>query len=165
MTMKRWFGRMVLLGCVALVVVWSGCSKEEAEQSLKKAEQTAEDAAKSAAQEVGEVLKKGEEAASELGEKALAYLTPLKEKLANLDSLKDSPEQLKQAVTELIETIDGKAEDIQLPEKVSAGLATVKEKLTALRDYLEGEVEQAKIGEHIQEIMDTVKSELGMNGQ
>jgi hypothetical protein len=98
-----------------------------------------------------------------LGEKAMAYLSPLKEKLGNLESLKDKPEELKTAVTELIQTIEDKAADIELPEAVSNTLATVKERLVALKDYLQGEVEQAKIDEHIQKIMDAVKSGLGMS--
>ena len=147
----------------ASVTSFSGCSREEAAKELKKAEAAAEGAAKEVAEDVGAAVEEGEKMASELGEKAQAYLAPLKDKFSNLEELKDTPEQLKTAVVEMIESLEQKAEDVELPETVSATLAKVKEKLIALRDYLEGEYEQAKIDEHVQEVMESVKSGLGLS--
>ena len=155
---------LAMVFCAAVAVGWSGCSREEVTQTLKKAETSAEEAAATTAKEVGKMVKEGESAASELGEKAIAYLSPLKEQFSKLDSLKESPEELKTAVTDLIQSIEEKAEDVHLPEAISNTLATVKEKLMALKEYLEGEVDQAKIGEHIQGIMDSVTSGLGLSG-
>ena len=147
----------------ASVTSFSGCSREEAAKELKKAEATAEGAAKEVAEDVGAAVEEGEKMASELGEKAQAYLAPLKDEFSNLEELKDTPEQLKTAVVEMIESLEQKAEDVELPETVSATLAKVKEKLIVLRDYLEGEYEQAKIDEHVQEVMESVKSGLGLS--
>lgn len=156
----------VALGlCAAMMLVCSGCSKEKAAETVKNAEEAVEEAAETVANDAGKVVKEGEKLASELGEKALAYLSPLKEKLGNLENLKETPDELKKAVTELVQSIEDKAEDIELPEAMSTALATVKEKLVALKDYLEGEVDQAKIEEHIKEIMDSVKSGLGMSAE
>ena len=149
--------------CAALTIFATGCSKEEAADSLKQAEEGAEGAAETIAEDTKEVIKEGEELAEELGDKAIAYLTPMKEKFGNLESLKDKPAELKEAVAELITSIEEKAEDIELPEALSKSLTTVKDKLVALKDYLEGEAEQAKIEEHINGIMETVKSGLGMS--
>ena len=107
----------------------------------------------------------GQQLAGDLGEKAQAFLAPIKEQLGSLESLKDEPEKLKQAVGELIQSLEEKAADIQLPEAMSTALETVKEKLVALRDYLEGEVEQAQIDERVKEIIDSVKSTLGMSDE
>jgi len=147
----------------ASVTSFSGCSKDEAATELKEAEAAVEATAKEVVEDVGSVVEEGEKMASELGEKAQAYLAPLKDKLGNLEELKDTPEQLKTAVVEMIASIEQKAEDVKLPETVSTALAKVKEKLIALRDYLEGKYEQAKIDEHVQEIMESVKSGLGLS--
>ncbi|WP_146531417.1 hypothetical protein [Novipirellula artificiosorum] len=147
----------------ASVTSFSGCSKDEAATELKEAESAVEASAKEVAEDVGAVVEEGEKMASELGEKAQAYLAPLKDKLGNLEELKETPEQLKTAVAEMIASIEQRAEDLKLPESVSTALANVKEKLIALRDYLEGEVEQAKVDEHIQEIMESAKSGLGLS--
>ena len=156
-------GRWILGVCVVSMFIGSGCSKKEAAESVKKAEESAQKAAESVAAGTGEAVKKGAEMASELSEAAMAYLSPLKEKFGSLDALKESPKELKKAVTELIQAIEDKTEDIELPEVVSKTLAAAKEKLVALKDYLEGEVEQAKIDEHIKGIMDSIKSGLGMS--
>ena len=95
----------------------------------------------------------------------MAFLGPLKEKFGDLDSLKDSPEKLKSAVTDLIQTIEDKAGSIELPQAMQDGLETIKEKLVALRDYLDGEVQQSGIDERVTSIMDSVKSGLGMSGK
>ena len=154
---------MIIVACVTLMVICSGCSKEEAEQTVKKAEESAEEAADTIAEGTSDIVEKGSEMASQLGEAAMAYLGPLKDKFGNLESLKESPEELKKAVTELIQSIEEKAEGLELPEAISNTLATAKEKLVALKEYLEGEVEQAKIDEHIKSIMDSIKSGLGMS--
>ena len=101
------------------------------------------------------------DSAKELGEKAMGFLTPLKEKFGDLDSLKDKPEELKKAVVSMIETIEYKSADLELPESVSSMLATVKEKLTALKTYLEGEVEQSGIDDRLKEIGESMKGALG----
>jgi uncharacterized coiled-coil DUF342 family protein len=152
--------RRTSLVFAALVLVSSnGCSKEQAEESVKQAEEAADTIAKDAE----EVVEKGKEMADELGEKAIAFINPLREKFGQLEGLKDKPDELKEAVTDLIQSIEDKAEGIQLPEALSGALATVKEKLQELKQYLEGEVDQAKVEEHIQEIMDSAKSGLGMS--
>jgi vacuolar-type H+-ATPase subunit H len=142
-----------------------GCTQQEATETMKQAEESAQQTAESIKQDAGEMVEKGEQMASELGEKATAFLSPLKEKFGNLDSLKDKPEELKKAVADLIQSIEAKAEGIQLPESVNNTLAAVKEKLVALRDYLEGEFEQANVDEQVQGIMDSVESGLGMQEQ
>lgn len=154
---------LVFAGCAMLLVVGGGCTKEEASDTLTKAEEAGEEAAATIADKSKEVVEKGGELAQKLGEKATAYLTPLKEKLGNLEGLKDKPEELKKAVTELIQSIEDKSEDVKLPESVSKTLATVKEKLVALKNYLDGKVDQAKIEEHIQEIQESIKSGLGLS--
>jgi uncharacterized coiled-coil DUF342 family protein len=142
-----------------MVVSSIGCSKEQAEQSVKQVEEAADTIAKDA----GDVVEKGKEMAGDLSEKANAFINPLKEKLGQLEDLKDKPDELKKAVADLIQSIEDKAENIELPEALTGTLATVKEKLQELKEYLEGEVEQAKVEEHIQEIMKSVKSGLGMS--
>lgn len=146
----------------------SGCTKEQASETLKQAEASAEEAAEGIADEVdaaaekgGEMAEAAAEKASELGEQAMSYMAGLKEKFGDLETLKETPEKLKVAVMELIQTIEEKAEGIKLPEAMSSGLASVKAKLIELKDYLEGEVEQAKIDEHLKEISDSIKSGLG----
>ncbi len=167
-----WFRSIALSSCAALVLC-GGCDKKAATETLKNAEESAQEAASNVASGVGDAVDEGKAAASDavesgkqmasdLGEKAMAFLTPLKEEFGDLDSLKEKPEELKVAVTDLIQKIEDKSADIKLPEAVSTALASVKEKLIALKDYLEGEVEQAKIEEHLKDIMDSVKSGLGM---
>ena len=173
--MNPWsrFNTLFLAGSATFILVCSGCSQEDAAKKLSEAEEAAEKAADTIAKDTDKAMQKGEEIASEavkegkelageLGEKAMAFLTPLKEKFGNLESLKESPEKLKQAATELIASIEQKAEGITLPETVSNTLNSVKEQLVALKEYLEGEYEQAKINDHIQEIMDSVRTGLGM---
>ena len=177
---------MVLASCASLVMC-IGCTKQDATATMEKAGASAKEAAETVSANVGDAVKeggkmagdaleegkqaasdavkKGSEMASELGEKAVAFLAPMKEKFGDLDSLKEKPEELKTAVDELIQSIEKKAEDIELPESVSTALATIKEKLVALKDYLGGEVEQAKIDEHLKDIMESVKSGLGMSGK
>lgn len=181
-----WFRSMVLASCAAFVLC-IGCSKQEASTAFKNAEESARDAAETVAADVGDAAKEGQEMAgdaleggkqaasdavkkgadlaSDLGEKAMAFVAPLKEKVGNLDNLKEKPEELKVAVEDLIQSMEQKAEGMELPESVSNALATIKEKLVALKDYLEGEVEQAQVNERVQDIMDSVKSGLGMTSK
>jgi chromosome segregation ATPase len=141
----------------------SGCNKQEATKELKEMEAAAEEGAAQVAEDVEAAVEEGEKMASELGEKAMEYLTPLKDELSSLDELKATPEELQSRVSEIIESIETKAEGIELPETVTKALEGIKEKLIVLRDYLQGEFEQAKIDEHVKEIMDSVKSGLGMS--
>lgn len=143
----------------------SGCNQQEAEQTLSDAETAAQQAAETVAEDVESAVEQGGQMASDLGEQAKAYLTPMTEKFGNLEDLKDSPEKLKAAVTELIESIEQKLEDIKLPEAMGDSLASIKEKLVALRDYLQGEYEQARIDEHVQDIAETVKSKFASLGE
>ena len=152
---------IALLAALALSV--SGCNKQEVTEELKEVEAAAEEATAQVAGDVETAVEEGEKMASELGEKAMEYLTPLKDELSSLDELKATPEDLKARVSEIIESIETKAEGIELPETVTKALEGIKEKLIALRDYLQGEFEQAKIDEHVKEIMDSVKSGLGMS--
>ena len=178
------FGTMAL-ALSATLTLCGGCDQQEAQEALEQVEASAGEAAETIKTEVGEAVEEGEkmaseaveegkevagkaveegkELASELSEKATAYLAPLKDKLGNLGELKDKPEELKAAVSELIESMEAKAEDLQLPESVSNALATIKEKLVALRDYLEGEVEQAQLDTRLEEVTNAVKSGLGMS--
>ena len=129
-------------------------AKELGEKAKELGEKTTEKA-----KELGE---KTTEKAKELGEKAMGYLAPLKEKFGSLEALKDKPEELKAAVSELIQSIEAKTEEIELPEAVSNALTAGKEKLVELKTYLEGEVDQAKIEEHLQGVMSAVKGKFGM---
>lgn len=156
--------------CGALILSCVGCNQPKTEEAVTEAETQLEQAADTIAKDVGEAVEKGEQVAKEagqkakqLGEQAMTYLTPLKEKLGNLDSLREKPEELKKAVTELIQSIEEKSAEIKLPDVVSNALATTKEKLIALQQYLEGEFEQAQIDEHLKEISDSVKKSLGMS--
>ena len=184
--MKKCFSLhgVLLTCCSALLLVGLGCDQDAANEAMQEVETSAGDAAgaltddaKAAMEKgkemageaaakgkemAGDAAAKGKEMASELGENAMAFLAPLKEKLGNLDSLKETPEKLKTAVTELIASMEQKTEGFKLPEAMSQTLATVKEKLVALRDYLEGEYEQAKIDEKVQDIVDAMKSGFGM---
>lgn len=181
------FYRGSFVALCAVMLVCSGCDQQKASETLEKAEESASETAAAVSDSVGEAVKKGEEAAGEmakegskmakdavektkqvagdLSEKAAAYLAPIKEEFGSLDKLKEKPEELKAAVSKLIENIEAKAEGIELPEQVSNALATVKEKLVSLKEYLEGEYEQAQIDKRVQEIKETVKSSLGMSGE
>ena len=158
--------RIVTIGlCTVLAFALNGCTKQQAVDTVAEAEKSAGQAVEEIGQQVGDAVEAGEEMAGELSEKATAYLTPLKEKFGNLESLKETPDRLKAAVSDLIQSIEDKAEDITLPESLSNALASVKEKLIALEEYLEGEVEQAKIDEHLRDIADSVKSAFGMSDE
>jgi uncharacterized coiled-coil DUF342 family protein len=150
---------LIITALVATISV--GCDKEDAANTLKKAEDSAADVAKTVADDASKMADEGKKMASELGEKAMGFLNPLKEKLGNLEGLKETPEKLQAEVSQLLETMEQKAEGIELPEAVSTALATIKEKLVALKAYLAGEVEQAKIDEHIKGIMESAKSAFG----
>jgi len=195
MSKSLMFCRMAFGLSIGLVLCM-GCTKEEAADTLQQAEASAEEAANAIAADVGEVVKEGEEMASdavegtkdavgdavekgkditeqtveegkklasELGEKAAGFLVPLKDGIGNLDEFKETPEDLKKAVSDLIQSIEGKAEDISLPESVTNALATIKEKLVALKDYLEGEVEQAEVNTRLEDLYETVKSGFGLS--
>ncbi len=161
MTYKLLKTSIALFAVMAISI--SGCSKEDATQAVQQAEESAENAAESIGESVDSAVEGGKEMASELGEKAQAFMTPLKEKFGDLESLKDKPEELKTAVSDLIQSIEEKAEGIELPEAMTSALATVKEKLVELKDYLEGEADPAKIEEHLKDIGESVKSGLGMS--
>lgn len=168
MTTENRFHRWAMLIGAAMLVTAIGCSEQEAEDAIEKAKDTAGEAADAVAKEGGEAMAKGEEMiekgkemASDLGTKTAAFFATMKDQLGDLESFKDTPDKLKTAVSDLIQTIDEKSEELKLPEAVKTTLTTVKEKLVALKEYLEGEVEQAQIDEKIQEIMNSVKSMLG----
>ncbi len=154
---------VMLACCTALIPLAAGCSQKEASEAISEAKASAEEASQSLAGDASAMMEKGKEMASELGENATAFLTPLKEKFGNLESLKETPEKLKTAVTELITSIEQKADGINLPEAMRQTLASVKEKLVALKNYLEGEYEQAGIDEKVNDIVSSVKSGLGMS--
>jgi len=154
-----------LLWSIAAIgfVCGGGCSKDDAADAINEVETAANDTAQSVAEGAGRAVEEGERMAGELTAKAKQYVDPLKEKLGDLDSLKDTPEELKKAVAGLIDSIEQRTGEIKLPEGVTSALATIKEKLIALRDYLEGEVDQAKIEEHLKEIEEASKGILGMS--
>ena len=154
-----------LVMCSGLLVACGGCSQEEASQVVEQVEESAAETAEKLKEESAEAAEKTKKAASELGEKVTAYLNPLKEKFGNLEDLKDKPEELKEAVNGLISSIEERATELQLPEKLSEALAATKEKLVALKEYLQGEVDQAKVDEQIQEIMSSIKSHIGMTDE
>jgi hypothetical protein len=149
--------------CATVMLATGGCSQEGVQERVQEAENAAGQAAAKIAEDAGKVVKEGQELAGELGEKAVAFLTPLKEKFGDLEDLKTKPKELKQAVAELLQSIEQKTADIQLPEAASNALATAKEKLTALKNDLDGEIEQAKIDEHIKEILEAVRAKLGVS--
>ncbi len=140
----------------------SGCDEKQAADALKNAEQKAKDTADKVGDDVGAAVAEGEKMMGELGEQAMAFIAPLKEKLGNLDSLKDTPEKLKTAVSELITMIESKAESITLPESMSKTIETIKTKLVELKTYLEGKYEQSGIDEKVKAISESVESGLGM---
>lgn len=175
---------------VVVIVVSAGCDRPQEGNSVSHAESEVKQAAEAVADDVEEAVEKGEQVAKdvgqkakelgeqameeanqlseqaadtaqELGEQAMAFLTPLKEKFGNLESMKDKPDELKQAVIALIQSIEEKAAEIDLPDGISKALTTVKAKLVELRDYLEGEVEQAKLDERLNEIKNSVKESFG----
>jgi DNA repair exonuclease SbcCD ATPase subunit len=174
---KRWSTGLV----AAIMLGGVGCDKADVEKAVADAEAKSQQAAETAAGEFNEAVQAGEQAAKELGdeakqlgeqaagkarelgEQAMSYLGPLKEQFGSLEDLKDKPQELKQAVTKLIQSLEEKAADMKLPESVSTALANAKEKLVQLKDYLEGEAEPAKIEEHIQEITSAVKGAFGMS--
>lgn len=156
-----WNGCMAVIAC-CLMLVLGGCNQQQATDSLKKAEESAEAAGKALSKEAGDLAKKGEALADQLGAEATAFLNPLKEQFAGLEKLKGSPSELSAAVSKAIESIEQKAENLKLPEPIEKGIGVIKEKLVALRDYLAGEVEPAKVEEHLKAILDSVKSGLGV---
>lgn len=157
--------RCGLVALICLTVPLAGCSQQEASDAIAEAEQAAEEAADTIVEDAGQVVESGKQLAGELGEKAMGFLTPLKEKFGSLEDLKGQPDQLKQAVSELLESIEQKAEGIELPESVNEALAAIKTKLVALKEYLEGEFEQANIDEQIQGIIESVKSGLDFSAE
>ncbi len=175
MKMNFW-ERMVGVICVACgfgLLALSGCSQQEAADTIKKSEDAVEQAAKSVSDGASEMVEKGKdmagdmadkgkEMASKLSEEAQAYLNPLKEKFGNLDGLKEKPEELKNALTDLVQSMEKKAANVQLPASISDALSAVKEKIEGLIQYLEGEYEQSEINKKLSEIMESIKSGLGM---
>ena len=185
--MKKCFSLhgVLLTCCSALLLVGLGCDQDAANEAMQEVETSAGDAAgaltddaKAAMEKgkemageaaakgkemAGDAAAKGKEMASELGENAMAFLTPLKEKFGNLESLKDTPEKLKTAVSDLITSIEEKAEGLTMPEAMSETLATLKAKLVDLKEYLGGEYEQSGIDEKVNDIVSSVKSGLGMS--
>lgn len=145
----------VLLGL--LVLIFGGCS-DEAQQ---KAEDLTKDAAKQGkemgdkagemASQAGDKIKAGAES---LGEKAMEFLGPIKDRIGGLDKLKDKPAELKKEVENLISLIESKAESITLPEGIQKTVTTVKEKLVALRDYLGGETKPEEIEAKVDEVQE-----------
>jgi hypothetical protein len=173
--MKKCFSLhgVLLMCCSALLLIGLGCDQDAANEAMQEVETSAGDAAgaltddaKAAMEKgkemAGDAAAKGKEMASELGENAMSFLTPLKEKLGNLESLKDTPEKLKTAVSDLIASIEEKAEGLTMPEAISETLATLKAKLVDLKEYLGGEYEQSGIDEKVNDIVTSVKSGLGM---
>ncbi len=149
-------------GLVAvLLVLPTGCGGKGGEKVAEDVKDAANQAAEKVSKGAQEMVKEGQQIAADLSDKAKEYLNPLKEKFGNLEGLKKTPEKLKTAVTELIQSIEDKAADIKLPESVSNALSKIKEKLVALKEYLQGEVEEAKLDEKVKDVMDSVKSGLG----
>ncbi len=160
--------------CLSMAFL-TGCSEQETKDALNDSEQAVGDAAEDVAKEASDLMKSGKkmaqdamesgkELAGKLSEQAQTFLNPLKEKFGDLDGLKESPEKLKTAVAELIENIDSKASNLQLPEPVANALTAIKEKLVALGSYLEGQYEQSQVDEKVADILESVKSKLGMSG-
>ena len=140
-----------------LALTLGGCSEEAKKDAAKLKSDAALDAkemgdyAKKMAGETGDKLKAGAES---LGEAAMGFLGPIKEKIGGLDSLKDKPAELKKAVENLIAMIESKAEAIQLPEGVQKTVDALKEKLVALRDYLGGETKPEEIDAKVKDVKD-----------
>ncbi len=88
----------------ALILLGVGCNQEDVAKEIKKAEESAGKVAESVSEEAGEMVKKGEEMASKLGAEAMSFLKPMTEKFGKLEDLKKTPEELKGAVNELIES-------------------------------------------------------------
>ncbi len=109
------------------------------------------DYAKKMAGETGDKIKAGTDS---LGEQARGFLGPIKEKVGDLDNLKDKPAELKKSVENLITMIESKAEAIKLPAGVQKTVDTVKEKLVALRDYLGGETKPEEIDAKVNDVKD-----------
>jgi ABC-type transporter Mla subunit MlaD len=175
MTQKQ-FRITTAIALLAVALSTAGCTQEETDEMVQSAEQSAgealeksgdamSDAAEKVGQGVSDAAEKGKEMASQLGEKAVAFLEPLKTQFGDLESLKDKPEQLKEKVNELIQMIEGRAEDMKLPEKVQETLAASKAKLIELKEYLQGEIEQAELDKKLENLMETVKGNLGLSDQ
>jgi hypothetical protein len=159
--MKNQFAFCHFVLLLSTLLLAAGCSK----QAVEDAEMAVESTAETIAEDAEAMVEEGGAMVSGLGEAAMSSIAPLKEKFGGLEALKDKPAELKAAVVELIQSIEGKADGITLPEGAATALETVKEKLVALREYLEGEVDQAKIDEQLKGIMDSVKSGLGMESE
>ncbi len=159
--LKRVVGMAAVAGSFAIAVV--GCTRDETTEKLNQAEQAAETAGKAVSDSVSELAKQGEALAGKLGAEAANLLKPMKDQFGSLEQLKQSPEQLKVAVNQMIQAIETQVSKLQLPDRVKQGLTAVQAKLVSLRDYLAGEYEQAKIDEHIRGILETAKSQLGID--
>lgn len=149
--------------CIAVLVFTTGCDKQDAKDAIDSAEQTASDAADSVKEGAEGVVAEGKEMAGDLSEGVTAFLTPLKEKMGNLESLKTKPEELKTAVTAMITSIEEKTSSLEMPEALSTALDSIKEKLVGLKDYLSGEYDQSGIDEKVDDLMASIKSGLGMS--
>lgn len=146
---KRWQWVLAAL----LTVVFGGCS-EETKQEAEKLKSSAAEGAKALGEKAGEAGEKIKSGAEALGEQAMAFLGPIKEKIGGLDNLKDKPAELKKSVENLITTIESKAESANLPEKAQMAIAKIKEKLVALRDYLGGETKSEEIDAKVKDVKD-----------
>ena len=145
---------MCLLALLAFNVC--GCTEEtqqQAEDAVENAEEKASEMSDDVSEKASEISAQVSEAMSNLGEEAMGFLTPIKEKLGSLSELKDKPEELKASVDNILKMIEEKAESIELPESVQGVLDKVKEKLTSLKEYLGGdETDEAEIQKHLDEV-------------
>jgi hypothetical protein len=151
--------------CVAVLVFTNGCDKQDAKDAIDSAGDTAANAADSVKEGAEGVVAEGKEIAGELSEGVTAFLTPMKEKMGNLESLKSKPEELKTAVSEMITSIEEKTSSLEMPEALSTAIESIKEKLVGLKDYLEGEYDQSGIDKKVDDLMTSVKSGLGMSAE
>lgn len=134
--------------------------QESASDAAESLEEQVAETAETVQEEATEAVEQTQQAAEALSERAQEFMGPLREKFSSLESLRDNPQELKEAVAGLIAMLEERAADLQLPEGMQGALETAKEKLAALKEYLEGEVEQAQVDEHLEEIMDSIRPHL-----
>ena len=77
-----------------------------------------------------------------------------------LESLKDTPAELKTSVTELLTSLESNIASLPLPEGLKTTIANLKEKLVALQQFLEGNADLSKLQDYLGPIKELVESQM-----
>lgn len=135
-------------------------SMSEATQSLEGAKEKMQETMDAAKAKMADMAKSGEDTLKNLGADITNLLGPFKEKLMGLESLKDTPAELKTSVTELLTSLESNIANLPLPEGLKTTIANLKEKLVALQQFLEGNADLSKLQDYLGPIKELVESQM-----